>query len=93
MGSNPFKDDESNRLEQGDVKIEHIAVMSVFSFLAISAVFLRLWARKIKRSVWELNDYLIIVGLVEIPSTWNCELATKCKSGLDFGSVWLLDAS
>lgn len=61
MGSNPFKDD--------GVIIMHVAVMSVFSFLAISAVVLRLWARKIKRNVWESNDYLIIVGLVEIPST------------------------
>lgn len=69
MGSNPLKEDESNPFKHGDVIIMHIAVMSVFSFLAISAVVLRLWARKIKRNVWELNDYLIIVGLVEIPST------------------------
>ncbi|KAM0804931.1 hypothetical protein BDR22DRAFT_885025 [Usnea florida] len=42
----------------------HVAVLSVFSFLALLAVIFRLWARKIQRNVWEANDYLVIVGLV-----------------------------
>ena len=44
----------------------HVAVLSVFSFLALVAVIFRLWGRKIQRNVWEANDYLVIVGLVGV---------------------------
>lgn len=45
-------------------RVMHVAVLSVFSFLALVAVIFRLWARKIQKNTWEANDYLIIVGSV-----------------------------
>lgn len=33
--------------------------------LATLAVGLRLWARKLRRRLWALNDYAIILGLVQ----------------------------
>lgn len=56
MASTAFKDDPT--------RIAHVSVLSVFSFLALAAVIFRLWARKIQRKMWDLSDYLIIVGLV-----------------------------
>lgn len=47
-------------------RIAHIIVLSVFSFLALLAVILRLWARKIQRMRLDLSDYLIIAALVRI---------------------------
>jgi hypothetical protein len=38
-----------------------VGVLIAFDYLAVG---LRLWARKIKGKPLELNDYLIIVGLV-----------------------------
>lgn len=42
----------------------NVSVISVFAFLALVSVILRLWARKIKTIGLELNDYLCIGGLV-----------------------------
>ncbi|CAF9903843.1 MAG: hypothetical protein ALECFALPRED_003006 [Alectoria fallacina] len=49
---------------QDSTRVMHVAVLSVFSFLALVAVIFRLWARKIQRNKWETNDYLVIVGLI-----------------------------
>lgn len=53
-------------LSQDPVRVTHVAVLSVFSFVAVVAVVLRLWARKLSKNLWEANDYLVIVGLVGI---------------------------
>jgi hypothetical protein len=45
--------------------IMHICVMSVFAFIAIVSVIMRLVARKIQRTRIELNDYLCVLALVE----------------------------
>lgn len=45
-------------------KAMHVSVISVFAFLALVAVILRLWARMIKSIKFQLNDYLCIGGLV-----------------------------
>lgn len=58
MAPTPFSQDPT--------RVMHVAVLSVFSFLALFAVIFRLWARKIQRNVWEANDYLVIVGLVGV---------------------------
>ena len=42
----------------------HITVIAVFSGVATVAVGLRFWARKIQNMSPELNDYLIVLGLV-----------------------------
>lgn len=52
-------------------RIMHIIVLSIFSFLAVVAVVFRLWARKIQRNIWELSDYLVIVGLVGVTPDWT----------------------
>ena len=57
---------EPTPFSQDPTRVMHVAVLSVFSFLALVAVILRLWARKIRRKEWEANDYLIIVGLVGV---------------------------
>ena len=44
--------------------IKQVVIISVFSGLAVVAVALRLWARRMKNMSLELNDYLIIFGLV-----------------------------
>ncbi|KAF6232414.1 hypothetical protein HO173_009519 [Letharia columbiana] len=44
--------------------VKHITVLSVFSGLAAVAVVLRFWARRIQKMSLELNDYLIVPGLV-----------------------------
>ena len=49
---------------QDPTRIMHVAVISVFSFIALLAVIFRLWARKLSKNIWEANDYLIILGLV-----------------------------
>ena len=43
---------------------EHIVVMVVFATIAITAVGLRLWARRIQKMSLSSNDYLILAGLV-----------------------------
>ena len=40
------------------------AVLLVLSIVAIMVVALRVWARKIQKSSLELNDYFIVLGLV-----------------------------
>ena len=57
---------EQTPFSQDPTRVVHVAILSVFSFLALVAVILRLWARKIQRHKWEANDYLIIVGLVGV---------------------------
>lgn len=44
--------------------IKHVIIISVFSGLASVAVIFRLWARRIQKMSLELNDYLIVFGLV-----------------------------
>ena len=44
--------------------VKHVAIISVFSALASVAVVLRVWARRIQNMSLELNDYLIMLGLV-----------------------------
>ena len=44
--------------------VKHVTIISVFSGLAAVAVVLRYWARKIQNMSLELNDYLILLGLV-----------------------------
>lgn len=45
-------------------KVMHVAVVSVFAFVALVSVIFRLWARSIKSVRLELNDYLCIGGLI-----------------------------
>ena len=47
-------------------RVAHVVVLAVFSFFALLAVILRLWARKIQKIGWDLSDYLIILALVRI---------------------------
>ena len=42
----------------------HVAVVSVFAFIALISAILRVWARKIKKTRLELSDYLCLGGLV-----------------------------
>jgi len=56
MASTAFRNDPT--------RVTHIIILSIFSFLALIAVIFRLWAGKIQRRIWELSDYLIVVGLV-----------------------------
>ena len=58
MAPTPFSQDPT--------RVAHVVVLAVFSFLALLAVIFRLWARKIQRHTWEVNDYLVIVGLVGV---------------------------
>lgn len=58
MAPTPFSQDPT--------RIMHVAVLSVFSFIALLAVIFRLWARKLSKNIWEANDYLIIIGLVRV---------------------------
>ena len=39
-------------------------LLLVFSIIAILAVALRFWARRIQKVCLELNDYMIVLGLV-----------------------------
>ena len=54
----------SQSWSEDSTRVAHVAVLAVFSFLALLAVILRLWARRIQKNIWELSDYLVIVGLV-----------------------------
>lgn len=47
-------------------RVSHVVVLSIFCLFAILAVVFRLWARKMQRARWELNDYLCVVALVNI---------------------------
>jgi branched-subunit amino acid transport protein len=55
---------------------EWIAVETPFLLLALVAVALRLWARKLKRRTLEFNDYAILVAIVRQfrpnPETYFC---------------------
>ena len=42
----------------------HAVLILVFSFLACTAVSLRLWARRIQNLALSLSDYVVILGLV-----------------------------
>ena len=42
----------------------HFYLLIVFSSLAIVAVMLRLWARRIQTQAFSLPDYLTVLGLV-----------------------------
>lgn len=42
----------------------HSVLLIVFSSIAMLAVALRFWARRIQRVALELNDYLVVPGLV-----------------------------
>lgn len=44
--------------------ILHSVLLLILSILAILAVVLRFWARRIKKLSLELDDYLVMVGLV-----------------------------
>lgn len=45
-------------------RVAHVVVIAIFSFFAVLALILRLWARKIQRVALELSDYLLVLGLV-----------------------------
>ena len=42
----------------------HFALLVGFSGVAITAVILRLWARKVLKQTLKVHDYLIVLGLV-----------------------------
>ena len=44
--------------------VKHVTIISVFSGIASVAVILRYCARRIQNMSLELNDYLIVLGLV-----------------------------
>lgn len=44
----------------------HFPLLIVFSALAIIAVILRLWARRIQSQAFSLPDYLTVLGLVSL---------------------------
>ena len=71
-----FKDDPT--------RVMHVAVISVFSFFALLAVILRLWARKIQKNVWEVSDYLIVAGLVR---SAQVEMKRLNSDGHRFGDL------
>jgi len=52
--------------EDGSYKKAHVFSLFVFAFLAIIAVALRIWGRKIQKQALMLSDYLIVLGLVSI---------------------------
>lgn len=60
--------------------VTRVAVLSVFCFIALLAVIFRLWARRIQRARWGLNDYLCLVGLV---IDARCALCTTSPTGAD----------
>lgn len=47
-----------------DYYVKHVTIISVFTGLAFVAVVLRFWARRMQKMSLELNDYLIVLGLV-----------------------------
>ena len=47
-------------------------ILIFFSLIATLAVALRLWARRIKKIKFELNDYFIVLALVGEPSVLEC---------------------
>lgn len=44
----------------------HLVLLAVFSALAVTAVVIRFWARKIKKKAFSLSDYLTVLGLVSV---------------------------
>lgn len=54
---------DNQRLGQG-YYFEHVTIISLVSALASVAVILRFWARRIQSMSLELNDYLIVLGLL-----------------------------
>jgi len=58
-----------------------VGVLIAFDFLAVG---LRLWARNIKSKPLQINDYLIVVGLV-----WIRIVTTgKASISIDLGTVF-----
>lgn len=60
-----------NQILGASYYVKHAAIIAVFCGLASVAVIFRLWARRIQKMSLELNDYLIVFGLVSatLPST------------------------
>lgn len=46
--------------------VGQITIVAVFSLLASVTVILRFWARRIQKMALDLNDYLIVPGLVGV---------------------------
>ena len=61
----------------------HFTLLVVFSCLAIIAVILRLWARKIQTKAFSISDYLIVLGLVSF---------REKRSRIGFGSLMMVNA-
>ena len=45
-------------------RYSHVIIMTLVSALAVLAVALRLWARRIMRAKHQISDYMCILGLV-----------------------------
>ena len=58
-----------------------VGVLTAFDYLAVG---LRLWARKIKGKPLQINDYLIVVGLVWI----RIVTTVKTSISIDLGTVF-----
>ncbi len=58
-----------------------VGVLIAFDYLAVG---LRLWARKIKGKPLQINDYLIVVGLVWI----RIVTTVKTSISIDLGTVF-----
>lgn len=59
--------------------IEPVQLIIVVSFLLLldfTVVGLRLWGRHIKRKPLELNDYMILTGLVSLPPSF-CDFISR----------------
>ncbi|KAL8903531.1 MAG: hypothetical protein Q9207_003865 [Kuettlingeria erythrocarpa] len=72
-----------------------IVVCTIFDFLAIAAVALRLWSRRIKKVRLMVNDYAMIVGLISILHLYivifEKPLFTKlCYAAMVFSSAFCL---
>lgn len=63
----------SDAFAADQTRVAHVIVLSVFCFLALVAVIFRLWARRVQRARWALNDYLCVVGLVSIARCFRYE--------------------
>ena len=47
-------------------RVADVAVLAIFMVLALTAVILRLWARRIQRNTWDTSDYCILGGMVGV---------------------------
>ncbi len=60
---------------EGDSKGIAVCIVSVvFWTLAVMAVCLRLWARRIQKTALSLNDYAVFVALVSLFADSGCHL-------------------